>query len=150
MDMASDSEKIRFSSHPLWIPDGEYQAKCKDYSKPINYRGTRKIFLTFVLLNEPYAGKELFMAFNVGFDDIRSGSRYFKYWCAANGDKLPSPNAIMSQRIFKNKYFNVTTRTVKPKRGTEEMPFDFYYSIVDHIKLSNLPDIKEDEESYSL
>ena len=55
--MTSDSEEIRFSDdYYSWVPDGSYEAKCKDYSKPINYKGTRKVFLTFELLNEHYAG----------------------------------------------------------------------------------------------
>jgi len=146
--MASDIEEIKFSGdYYSWVPDGLYKARCKDYSKPINYKGTKKVFLTFELLDEHYSGTELFMALNVPFSGVKPGSRYFKYWTAANEDRLPSRNATMSPRMFKNKNYLVTTRTVIPKRGTEEMPFDFHYSIVDHIELLNLPDTKDDGEA---
>ena len=63
---------------------------------------------------------------------IPTGSRYYKTWSKVNG-KLPSKNAKMSPRIFKNKLFRVQTRTVKPKDGGEELPPFFHYSIIDNI-----------------
>ena len=147
--MTSDSEDIRFSGdYPSWVPDGTYEARCKDYSDPRPYRGTQKVFLTFELLNEPWAGTELRMFLNVPFSGITPGSRYFKYWTAANKDRMPSRNAKMSPHMFKDKKYRVTTKTVIPKRGSEEMPFDYHYSKVDHIELLNLPDTKDDGEAY--
>ena len=135
--MTSGEDEIRFSEPYEWVPDGEFDAECIDYSRPMPFRGTRKVYLTFKLLNEPYAGTKIFMALNVGWGNISPGCKYFKCWTAANDNRLPSKSAIMSPRIFKNKTFKVTTRTVIPKRGTKEMPFDFHYSVVDSL---NLPD----------
>lgn len=145
--MVSDPEEIRLAgNYYKWVPDGRYKARCTGYSKLIPFKGTQKIFLTFELLDEPEAGTEIFMALNVPYTGIRPGCRYFKSWCIANNNLLPTRNAVMSARIFKGKIFMITTRTVKPKMGAEEMPFEFWYSIVDHIEL--LPDNQNDEELY--
>ena len=86
----------------------------------------------------------IFAAFNIGFNAVKPGSRYFKSWCLAAGDRVPSRNAIMSPMIFKNKTFMVQTRTVKPKRGNEELGVDYWYSIIDYLQSMDLPDKKED------
>lgn len=140
------NDEIRFydGNYYEWVPDGEYWARCYDYHGPVPYRGTRKLFLKFELLVQPWTGTRLFMAFNVGFNGVKPGSRYFKSWCLANGDRPPSRNALMSARIFKGKRFLIVTRTVIPQRGGEDMPFDFHYSIVDALKAIELPD-KEDD-----
>jgi hypothetical protein len=141
------NEEIRFfdGTYYEYVPEGEYRARCIDYSEPIPYHGTRKLFLNFELLTQPWTGKRLFMPFNVGFNNrVRPGSKYFKAWCLANGDRLPSRNALMSARIFKGKKFLIVTRTVIPKRAGEDMSFDFHYSVVDSLKAMESPD-KEDD-----
>jgi hypothetical protein len=136
-----DDEEIKFAcDYPEWIPDGQYRAICTRYSNLTSYKGTRKIFLNFELLSDHYRGTKIFMALNISWAGIRPGSKYFKYWVAANENKRPSRNAIMSPRIFRGKQFIVFTRTVKPKRGPEEMPFDFWYSVVDHLEPIDSPD----------
>jgi len=139
-------DEIRYydGDYYSWVPDGEYLAICADYSGPVRYMGSRKLFLNFELLTEPYKGTRIFMAFNVGFSGARPCSRYFKAWCLANGDRLPSRNALMSPRIFKGKEFLITTRTVIPKRAGEDMSFDFHYSVVDSLKAMESPDKMDD------
>ena len=82
------------TDYPPWVPDGEYKAACKDYSKLVPYKGTRKIFLIFELLSEPWAGTCIFMPLNIPWGGIRPGGKYFKYWVGANGDRPPSRNVI--------------------------------------------------------
>jgi hypothetical protein len=142
----NENEEIRFydGDYYKWIPDGEYSAVCTGYTTPMPYFGGRKVYLHFMVLTEPYRGTMLFMAFNVAFKGVRPASKYFKYWCLANGDRQPSRNALMSARIFKDKRFSIKTRTAIPKRAGEDMPFDFRYSVVDSLKAIEMPD-KEQE-----
>ena len=74
------------------------------------------------------------MAFNMPYDKkIKSGSKYYKNWVMVNGWSKPSKNAKMSPRIFKNKIYEIRTRTTKPKHNGKEMPENFWYSVVDEI-----------------
>jgi hypothetical protein len=72
ISLADDEEELEFADPRPLIPDGEYEAKCIDYSKrPIPYYGTRKIFLTFKIVSGSYKGKELFKAFDIGYGEIK-------------------------------------------------------------------------------
>ena len=100
-------KEIRFSDdYPSYVPDGNYEAKCIDYSEPYFFMGTKKITLTFELLNPPYQGEILYMHMNIPLKGSSYGSSYFRYWTMVHG-KLPSRNALMSPRIFKGKNFLV-------------------------------------------
>jgi hypothetical protein len=144
-------KEIRFqdNEYPIYLEDGDYKVECIGYDEPVPFEHTKKLFLHFRILTEPYAGEEIWAAFNLAFNHkVRPGSRYYKAWCLANGDRMPSRNAVMSPMIFKGKKFMARTRTVKPtrgmKRGTEEMGVEFWYSVVDHLKSLILPDSEED------
>lgn len=81
-----------------------------------------------------HEGKEIFMAFNMPYNGkVKTGSKYYKTWCLVNNWQVPSRNAKMSPRLFLNKIFKVKTRTVKPKYNDNEMPEQFWYSVVDTI-----------------
>ncbi len=118
------------------VPNRVYEAQCIRYDNKFVLGKTKKLFLKFKILDMgEHHGKEIFMAFNMRYDDkIKQGSKYFKTWCLANNWSKPSRNAKMSPRIFINKIFKIKTRTVKPPYyGKESMPEDFWYSIVDTI-----------------
>ena len=146
--MREQEKELEFSEPYSHIPDGVYEAKCIDYSKPIPFRGTRKIFLTFEILTEPYQGTKIFMPFSVGFGPIAQGSKYYKYWTIANGNMTPSRNAKASARMFINKFYKIITRTVKPRIGPTvklvndsnitgtELNLESWYSVVDYFELS--------------
>ena len=163
MSQIDNEEELEFSEPRAWIPDGCYMAKCLTHSKLIPYRNTRKIFLIFEILTEPYRGEKIFMAFNMGFGPISPGMKYYKYWVVANNNRVPSRNAKASPRMFINKIYMVTTRTVKPRVGPSlrhvndagmeerELPFEAWYSVIDHfelVEMENLPDIESDEKAY--
>ena len=75
------------------------------------------------------------MAFNYPQNcEFRPGHKYWQYWVMVNG-RIPSRNAEMSPRIFKNKMFKIMTRRVKRKfPNGNYMPPDFDYSVVDTIE----------------
>lgn len=141
--------EIRFynGEYPVLVPDGEYKARCVGFSELKPYKNTQKLFLNFELRSDPWKGEPLYMAFNIPFDGVKPGSKYLKYWTAVNGNRPPSRKANMSPSAFKNKEFKVFTRTVKRKRGPEEMPENFQYSVIDHIAPLDLPDT-ENESSF--
>lgn len=128
-------EFICSDDRPL-IPDGKYDAQCFAYDTKFCLGKTRKTFLNFVISEQgEHFEKEIFMAFNMPYDGkIKTGSKYYKTWCMVNGWQKPSRNAKMSPRIFINKLYKIKTRTVKPPQPNgEEMPKDFWYSVVDTI-----------------
>jgi len=116
-------------------PYSNYEAQCFKYDSNFHLGKTRKTFLFFKILDHgPHFGKQIFMAFNMPFDKkIKTGSKYYKTWCMVNGWKKPSKNAKMSPKLFKNKIYRIKSRTVKPKHYRDEMPKDFWYSVVDGI-----------------
>jgi len=117
------------------IPDVKYEVQCVGYDTKFCLGKTRKTFLKFEILTEgEHNGKKLFMAFNMPYNGrIKTGSKYYKTWCMVNGWRRPSRNTKMSARLFKNKIYTVKTRTVKPQHNGNEMPEDFWYSVVDEI-----------------
>jgi hypothetical protein len=117
------------------IPDGTYEAQCINYDEKFVLGKSRKLFLNFKITGcGKHYGKEIFAAFNMRYDRrIRTGSKYYKTWCMANGWKKPSRNAKMSPRLFINKVYKIKTRTVKPLYNGKPMPDDYFYSIVDEI-----------------
>lgn len=117
------------------IPNSVYDAQCIKYDKKFVLGKTRKVFLTFQILDHgAHNGKEIFMAFNMPYDGkIKSGSKYFKTWVMVNGWRKPTRNAKMSPRLFINKIYKIKTRTCKPKHNGKDMPEDFWYSVVDEI-----------------
>jgi hypothetical protein len=128
-------EFICSDDRPL-IPDGIYEAQCYAYDNGFCLGKTRKTFLKFKILTPgEHFQKEIFMAFNMPYDGkIKSGSKYYKTWCKVNGWQKPSRNAKMSPRLFINKIYKIKTRTVNPPQPNgEEMPEDFWYSVVDSI-----------------
>jgi hypothetical protein len=134
-------EEIRFHDQDYyeWLPDGQYSARCVEVSGPVRFKGTRKLFLHFSILTEPWCDKTIFGAFDVGFNAVKPGRRYFRAWCVANEGRLPSRNAIMSPRVFKGKTFMVTTRTVH-----QDMDQAFWYSVIDTVDQLEAPDNKAD------
>jgi hypothetical protein len=139
-------EEIRFqdNEYPKLFQDGMYLVECTGHEGPVPYRSTRKLFLHFRIITQPYAGEGIWSAFNVGYGSIRPGSKYFKAWVLANNDRMPSRNDRMSPVIFKGKRFFVQTRTVKPKRGDEQMGIDFWYSVIDYLKSRDPSDMTGD------
>jgi hypothetical protein len=117
------------------IPNGTYTVQCINYDNKFCLGKSRKLFLTFKILEGEHQGKKIFQAFNMPYNGrIRTGSKYFKTWCMVNNWQNPSRNAKMSPRIFLNKIYTVKTRTVKPLHDKREMPECFFYSVVDEIK----------------
>jgi hypothetical protein len=116
------------------VPNGIYEVQCTKYDDKFFLGKTKKIFLTFRIIIGEHEGKEIFMAFNIPYDNkIKTGSKYYKTWAMVNNWQRPSRNAKMSPRLFLNKIYKVETRTVKPKYNGNEMPEQFWYSIVDKI-----------------
>ncbi|MFC1813062.1 hypothetical protein ACFL03_10250 [Thermodesulfobacteriota bacterium] len=66
---------------------------------------------------------------------VKTGSKYYKAWIMVNDWKMPSRNAEMSPRLFKNKMFKMKIRTVKPKSNGKPMPKDYWYSVVDELEV---------------
>jgi hypothetical protein len=127
-----------------FMPPGTYKAKCVNFRGPTFYRGTRnkKLYLDFVILDEPYADEQLFMALNIPPDGIRPGGKYFRSWVIANDGNLPSRNATMSPKIFVGKTFTVKVRTSIPVSGDREMGTNAWYSVIDSF-VPETPDMKE-------
>lgn len=116
------------------IPDSTYEVQCIGDDLKWAYRGSLKLFLRFKIteLGE-HEGKELFMAFNMPANKrCHATSKYYKTWCLINGS-VPSRNAKMSPKLFRNKIFKIKTRTSKPKLDGKEMPEAFWYSVVHSI-----------------
>jgi hypothetical protein len=117
------------------IPNGMYEAQCIAHNSGFHIGKTRKTFLHFKILDPiEHIGKKIFMVFNMPYDkEIKMGSKYYKTWCFVNNWQKPSKNSKMSPRLFKNKIYKITTRTVKPKHNGKEMPNNFWYSVIDEI-----------------
>ena len=118
------------------LPNGAYIAQCIDYEINKSFGGkSRKIYLSFRIIEGLSEGSELFMAFNYPSNGkLRSGHKYWQYWVMVHG-RVPSKNAKMSPRIFKNKIFEIKTAKVKRKfPNGSDMPSDCDYSKVDTIE----------------
>ena len=116
------------------IPDGVYEAQCTDYNIA-RYFDDLKLYLTFKITTfSEHLGKEVKKIFRLPKNKkIAPSSNYYKAWKRANGNTRPSKHAKMSPRIFKNKRFEITTRTVKKDYKGNEMPEHDWYSVVDEI-----------------
>jgi hypothetical protein len=121
--------------YPL-LPNGTYIAQCVGFDINESYGGrSRKIYLHFKIIEGSHQKSKLFMAFNYPKNcKFTPGRKYWQYWVLVHG-RIPSRNAAMSPRIFKNKVFKIKTRTVNRKfPNGKEMPSDFNYSTVDTIE----------------
>jgi hypothetical protein len=118
-----------------FLPDGSYQAQCIRYDEKFLMGKSRKLFLSFRIVDPgEHHGLEIFQAYNIPYDrKTKPGSKYYKTWVIVNGYRKPSRNAQMSPRLFVNKIFRVKTRTVKPLHNGKPMPQHFWYSVVDYI-----------------
>ena len=118
------------------LPDGTYTAQCISYDIHASYGGkSRKIYLHFLIIEGPYEGSKLFMPFNYPSNGkFRPGHKYWQYWVMVH-DRIPSKNATMSPKVFKNKIFNIKTVRVKRKfPNGNDMPSGCDYSKVDTIE----------------
>lgn len=118
------------------LPNGSYIAQCIGYDINESFGGrSRKIYLHFLITEGQNQGCKLFMPFNYPLNGKFSpGHKYWKNWVFVHG-KIPSKNAKMSPKIFKNKIFKIRTRKVKRKfPNGKDMPSDFDYSLVDIIE----------------
>ena len=123
------------------ISEGIYHCECISYQSGY-YERIPKLYLFFKMLNimredDPNKNVILFMPFSMPFsnDGIRrigAGSKYYRTWALVNRG-LPSRNAKMSPRLFLNKTFKVTVKTVKPKQAGIELPDFLHYSIIQSI-----------------
>jgi hypothetical protein len=62
-------------------------------------------------------------------------SRYWAAWCMANGGP-PRKRQVMSERVFKGRWFRVRVETVTDKRkgkNVEPLPEEMHYSVVREI-----------------
>jgi hypothetical protein len=128
---------MEFLAPETWarIPDRVYEAKCiKQMPSPPPYK---KIFLHFQIVTPgEHSGIILFKAYNASFKNEKiptQGSNYYKDWVMVNNWMKPSRGTKMSPKIFLNKIYDVKTRTVRPKRERQEMPEQFWYSVVDSL-----------------
>lgn len=122
-------ELVAGEDYPPLLPDGEYIAQCvrTDWGQ---YRGSPKIYLRLRILEGEYRNEEVFMAFNVPSDGrFYPGSKYYKAWTLARGNRPPSRNAKMSPSVFKNKVFRIRTRVVEKS----DDPNHIKYSVADEI-----------------
>ena len=120
------------------IPDGEYYAECKEF-KLLHYDGKkRKLYLSFEIFLDGNGNdifENVYMSFNMPLNKrIGTRSKYYRYWRMAHG-KPPTRNAMLSPRIFKNKFYKIKTRTVKQYENGEARPNDKHYSVVDEIMM---------------
>lgn len=119
------------------IPEGKYEAQCIKIEKGYSHSSSRKIFIHFKIvdwmnLDDPQI---LFMAMNDPGGKPSVGTKYYKNWVIANGNKTPERRNRMSMNVFRNQMFEVQVETVKPKfPDGEGMPECFHYSIVRYIK----------------
>ena len=128
---------MEFQAPATWarIPDGVYEVECIKQMRsrpPYN-----KIFLNFKIVTPgEHFGIILFKAYNGPSGKGKmpaQGSKYYKDWVMVNNWMKPSRGTKMSPKKFLNKIYEVNTRTVKPKRGKEEMPEPFWYTVVDSL-----------------
>ena len=116
------------------IPNGTYEAECIKYDNKFVFNTSRKTFLKFRVVGGEHEGKVIFMAYNMPYQGrIKTGSKYYKDWVFVNNWNRPSKNAKMSPRLFFNKLYKIRTRTCIPKRNGQEMPEEYWYSVVDEI-----------------
>ncbi len=118
------------------LPDGAYIAQCIGYDIHESYGGrSRKIYLHLLIIEGSYEQSKLFMPFNYPSNGkFRPGHKYWQYWVMVHG-RIPSKNATMSPKIFKNKIFKIKTARVERKfPNGNDMPSDCDYSKVDTIE----------------
>ncbi len=133
----SQEHSLRARPYPALVPAGAYLAACfKAFGPHMSRSYGPKIYLTFALLDDAYAGIGLPMFFRPSHFPT---SRYYRSWVVANG-RPPSRNARLSPRVFVNKVFRVLVETVKPRiqitgengkqRPGPEYPATHHYSKV--------------------
>ena len=136
--MKNQKPKIEYTSdelHRNLFPDGTYEVQYVSHNDGFAMGRYKKLFVIFKILDAgEHFDKTIMLIYNMPFSSgPRAGSKYYKDWAFLNEFKKPSRNTIMSPRIFRNKRLLIKTRTVKPKRNKEEMPKEFWYSVVDQI-----------------
>ena len=126
--------------YSVLIAEGEYLAACCEAFGPYQSRAYGlKVYLTFQIIEGPHVGEKLRAFFK---SSRYPTSRWYIAWSIAN-NALPSRNAKLSPRIFRNKGFRVLVTTVRPRHKITgpngktilgvEMPEIFHYSKVDTI-----------------
>jgi len=98
------------------IPDGIYQGQCIKYEPGLCFGKNKKLFLHFQITTEGEEfGKVIVMCFNVNYKKLPKGDR-------------------LSSKVFMNKVFKFTARTVKPKFNTGQVKPEFlWYSVIDEL-----------------
>jgi hypothetical protein len=128
--------------HRTKIPPGRYLLKCLKGEKASiwhegqgGYGRSEKIVLWFEVVEGEHMGKVVPMFLPLGRDGkIHQGSKYFTFWCIANGLRLPQRTRLkeMPPLKFKEKVFEGEIVDVKPRWITgKEQPNLFHYSRVD-------------------
>ena len=117
------------------IPDGIYQGQCIKYEPGLCFGKNKKLFLHFQITTEGEEfGKVIVMCFNVNYKKLPKGSKYFKTWVFANKGIRPARGDRLSSKVFMNKVFKFTARTVKPKFNTGQVKPEFlWYSVIDEL-----------------
>jgi hypothetical protein len=118
------------------MPDAKYEALCISYNFGFITGKYRKLFMIFKITSPgSYHGKEIMKIYNMPTNKpISMASNYYKDWVLVNGNHKPARIDRLSPKIFRNKILIIKTRTSRPRHNNkQEMPEDFWYSIVDYI-----------------
>jgi len=135
-DTKFEGDFIAPEKRPL-IDEGKHEAQCIKINTGRSHSSSKKIFLQFKILDWMTSDDPptLFMAMNHPGGKPSVGTKYYKNWIIANGNKVPERKDRMFPKVFRNGIFEVQVETVKPKfPDGEEMPACFHYSIVRYIK----------------
>jgi hypothetical protein len=125
------------------IPPGKYQAKCLKAEKSgIWHAGqggwgrSEKVVLWFQIFGGECNGIIIPTFLTIGENgSVHQGSKYFIFWCIANGLRKPLRSRLKEMPLskFETKFFDVEIVDAKPKLNGRELPGLFTYSRVDCI-----------------
>ncbi len=123
------------------IPPGQYDMKClKAEKKGIWHAGqsswgrSEKVVLWFQVFGGEHSGIILPMFLTIGENgSIHQGSKYFIFWCIANGLRKPLRSRLKEMPLckFEEKLFRCQVVDTKPRLNGHDLPGLFTYSRVD-------------------
>jgi len=139
--VSKDKDDLIAGEDRKLIPEGKYSAQCIEAKKGMvgqrttkgTYARTRKVILTFKLIEGEFQGEKILMYINADYKPFPAGSKFYQCWVIAKGRK-PVRRGRMTLDVFKDHIFTVAVKTVKPKfNDGREMPEALWYSKVDEI-----------------
>lgn len=136
-DGTTDLEPTCTSDIPPLLPEGEYEVVFVRAEEKVLW-GRPKVFLQFRIMRAcdqacDAIGQKLFMAATLPkHGRLSISSKYLQQWILASG-RRPARRDRLSTRVFQQKVFLATVRTVRKGSDGSVLPVSSQYSVIDRL-----------------